>query len=499
MSFKVYKDNRAVPPIIAFITICLLWTLIDPSASSSNATRLAVANQDRVGKQDTEKILQKQETYKGAEGGSGLDSDSVLLILKTGATVLWRRLPIHLSTTLSPQRINPKNTVVYSDINAKIGNHTAIDILAELPPSVKDSPDFELYHATRDWDDANYYIEQTGLPGDEEGPPGGWRLDKYKFLPLIQHAGTHWPDVKWYLYTEDDTYMFLPNVLLYLSKYDHRESHWLGGLGEKLGTTFAHGGSGFALSRAAWEQSFGTGGDLVKKYQGFVDEACCGDYALGKVLNDFGVRFGENHGDEKWSWGFNGLPHWKIEFSRDNWCKPVLTWHHAHNRDIARYYELEQSWDFTVSAPQTAKVSKSVMIHADPLPGQRPLNYGDFYANMIAPSLVRRKGWWDNLSSRYQVTSTTVSSASRPDGLSESLWTSAWKSVDSCEAACRGWSDCVQWYYYGDDCKMDDRVFMGHGWPQGMRYRKDKLESVSGWLTERINTWKCDVGTGKVK
>lgn len=365
MSFRIYRDNRTVPPIIALITICLLYLLIDPSAQKPAAQRGQrggtswSANQDGkpTTRHEAETVSQEEEAHHGGAGAaSALDRDDVLLILKTGATVLWRRLPIHLSTTLSPERIRPENAVIYSEVYARIGNHTAVDILAQLPQSVKDSPGFELYRSVRDWDDANYYIEQAGLPGDGEGPPGGWRLDKYKFLPLMQHAGAHWPGAKWYLYTEDDTYMFLPNVLLYLAGYDHRESHWLGGLGEKLGTTFAHGGSGFALSRAAWEQSFGKGGDLAARYQGLVDAACCGDYALGRVLNDHGVRFGENHGDEAWSWGFNGLPHWKVEFSRENWCRPVLTWHHAHSRDIARYYELERSWDFSVSDKDTPGV-----------------------------------------------------------------------------------------------------------------------------------------------
>lgn len=363
MSMKrIYRDNRRVPPIIGLLTICFLWWFIDPSARNSLPEHPETSRPVRSGHSDvlahadpqtppgesttSHSLSDKKET--------ALTKDDVLLILKTGATVLWRRLPIHLSTTLSPDRVRPNGTVIYSDAEAKVSNYTVIDILAQLPKSVKDSPAFELYHAIRDWDDTNYYLEQTGLPGDvdfHEGPPGGWRLDKYKFLPLMQHAGREWPQAKWYIYTEDDTYLFLPNILLYLSEYDHRQSHYIGGLGEKLGTTFAHGGSGFALSRGAWEKSFGRGGDLVSKYQDFVDEACCGDYALGKVLNDYDVWFGDGKDDraDGGSWGFNGLPHWKIEFSKENWCKPVLTWHHAHNRDIARYYELEKSWDFSVS------------------------------------------------------------------------------------------------------------------------------------------------------
>lgn len=360
MSRKIYRDNRVVPPIIAFFTLCLLWALINPSAKYDRLEAQQRVSSLTYQSHQPEKLLSDSEATKGQAIPSpltqhtNLDADDVLLILKTGATVLWKRLPIHLTTTLSPERINPANTVIYSEIATTLGNHTVIDILASLPHA--SNPNFELYRAVREWDETNYYMEHTGLPGDDDGPPGGWRLDKYKFLPLIEHAGKNWPHVKWYIYTEDDTYLFLPNALHYLSAYDHTQSHWLGGLGEKLGTTFAHGGSGFALSRAAWEQSFGRGvggggGDVAAKYQSFVDEACCGDYALGKVLNDFGVRFGENGGDEGWSWGWNGLPHWKIEFSKENWCKPVLTWHHSHVRDIARYYELEQSWDFSVSAP----------------------------------------------------------------------------------------------------------------------------------------------------
>lgn len=395
MAFKIYRNNRIVPPLIGLVTIFLLWCLIDPTAqqpqrrvqvgntassSTSSSNNPAAVNQESKQKEGAapqqpptkaahgESTLLHDTDAASAPGHQRLHSDEVLLILKTGATVLWRRLPIHLTTTLSPERIAPENVALYAEVDAKIGNWTVLDILKDAPPALQASDPFELYRSLRDWDETNAYLEQTGLPGDDEGPPGGWRLDKYKFLPLMQHAGQHWPQVKWYLYTEDDTYLFLPNVLWYLSSYDARESHWLGGLGEKLGTTFAHGGSGFALSRGAWEQSFGQaqaaaaataattststsggredGHGLVTKYQSFVDEACCGDYALGKVLNDYGVRFGEDHGETVQFWGFNGLPHWKMEFSRDNWCVPVLTWHHAHSRDIARYYELERSWDF---------------------------------------------------------------------------------------------------------------------------------------------------------
>ncbi|KAK8057447.1 hypothetical protein PG996_011384 [Apiospora saccharicola] len=402
-------------------------------------------------------VAEKTRPDSGPGTSANLTQDDVLLILKTGATVLWRRLPIHLSTTLAPERINPQNTVIYADIEAKIGPHRVVDVLDGLPQSVlHSSPSFEAYREARDWQANNYYLEQAGLPGD--------------FLPLISRAGRDWPRAKWYIYTEDDTYLFLPNVLRYLSAYDHREPHWLGGLGEMLGVTFAHGGSGFALSRGAWERSFGNraGEDLVAKYHTFVEGSSFGDYALGKVLNDFGVHLGDpqtNDRKEGGAWGFNGLPHWRHEFTQENWCKPVLSWHHAHSRDIAMYYELEKSWNF-----------EEVY----------------FYKLAIAPSLSRRKAWWDNQSGRYHLTPQSVLTVERPEDASDgSLWTKSWKSDMDCEAACQGWRSCVQWYYYQYECKLDDRIWLGHGYPESMRYRKEKLESVSGWLADRAAAWTC--------
>ncbi|TLD15740.1 uncharacterized protein PgNI_00133 [Pyricularia grisea] len=478
MAINIRRNNRIVPPIICFLTLCLLWRVLD-----FNATQLLKSNDvSSATKQAPLKYYPTDPTRQQAQtpgSGSGitqnLTSDDVVLILKTGGTVLWRRLPIHLSTTFAPERINPNNTVIYADVDARLGRHHVVDVLASLPKSLLQSPSFETYREIRDWHATNHYLEQTGLPGDvstTEGPSGGWRLDKFKFLPLIQRAGRDFPHARWYVYTEDDTYLFLPNVLRYLSRYDHKLPHYLGGLGEMLGVTFAHGGSGFALSRGAWEQSFGKGGDLVAKYASFVEESSFGDYALGKVLNDYGVYLGDevtNDRKEGGAWGFNGLPHWKNEFSEENWCKPVLSWHHVHSRDIAMYYELEKSWDF-----------------------EKTLTYGDFYKHAIAPTLTKRKPWWDNMSRRHHLTPQSVLTAEIPkDVRDSSSWMQSWKSEKLCEAACTEWKSCVQWYFYQYECKLDDRFWLGYGYPETSRHRKEKLESISGWLPDRISSWTC--------
>lgn len=276
-----------------------------------------------------------------------LVADDVLLIMKTGGTTVYHRLLVHLVTSLSLERINPSNVAIYSDYAQTIGNFTTLDVLINTTAATQSHPDFDVYRALPQYVANNVYSESANLEGDDAGPAGGWVLDKYKFLPLMDHAGKTWPRARWYVYMEDDTYIFLPNVLAYLSSFDWTAPHYLGSAAFKADVTFAHGGSGFALSRGAWEMSFRQNPGLVEEFNEYTRQHGCGDHILGRVLNEYGVLFGEN-GGKKFSWGFNGVVHWRFAFRRANWCTPLLSWHKAHSRDVARYYELEKTWDYQV-------------------------------------------------------------------------------------------------------------------------------------------------------
>lgn len=262
---------------------------------------------------------------------------------------MWKRLLAHLLTTLAPERIPLQNTVIYSDSADKIGAYTVIDILANTTAETLNSPEFDVYRSQASYAQHNAYLEAAGVDGDDWGPQGGWIVDKYKFVPLVQHAGQNWPHAKWYIYMEDDTYLFLPGVLRYLAGFDHRDPHWLGSYAAKSDVVFAQGGAGFALSRGAWEASFGRNGRLADEYERYTADHCCGDQVLGHALNRYGVRLGENGGDEVFRYGFNPLVHWTFAFEKWSWCLPLYSWHKVHARDVARYYELEKSWDFSVS------------------------------------------------------------------------------------------------------------------------------------------------------
>jgi hypothetical protein len=276
----------------------------------------------------------------------GLTTDDVILMFKTGATVLWKRVPIHMATSFSPNRINSNNILLYSDYPETIGQWEIIDILANTSEKVRNSKTFQPYLQQEDYESRQNYAEMSNMPGDAAGPPGGWKLDKYKFLPIIQHAGRNKPNAKWYIFMEDDSYIFLPNLLRHLENFEHKDPWYLGSLAWIHGDYFAHGGSGFALSRGAWEKSFGKDPRIMEKFEEFTEEHGCGDHILGHVLHEYGVQFGETTDDDRFRYGFNPESHWSTWYEPANWCKPVYSWHHTHGKDVARFYDLEQSWDF---------------------------------------------------------------------------------------------------------------------------------------------------------
>jgi hypothetical protein len=139
---------------------------------------------------------------------TGLDPKDVVILVKTGGTSIWRRMPMHMSTTLGNKQLTP-NVVYYSDIDDNINGNPVIDSLANVSAALKASPDFVLYNKAKEAKHDNLYQESGSMEGDSY-LPGGWRLDKYKFLPMFQHAAIHHPGKKWYVYMEVRSTLSIP-------------------------------------------------------------------------------------------------------------------------------------------------------------------------------------------------------------------------------------------------------------------------------------------------
>jgi hypothetical protein len=210
------------------------------------------------------------------------DARSVLLVMKTGASEAFARLPTQLLTTL--RCVPPRNFVLFGDLDQDVGGHRVHDSLSGVRPDARDgNPDFDLYRRQRacrvDQEQCNKLL---GAGGDTAGD--GWRLDKYKNVHIAERAWAMRPGFEWYLFVDADTYVLWPNLMKWVGMLDARKKLYLGSWTAINDFIFGHGGSGYLLSGAAMEAFVGKHPGVGREYDFEAKSSCCGDYVFAKAL-----------------------------------------------------------------------------------------------------------------------------------------------------------------------------------------------------------------------
>lgn len=232
--------------------------------------------------------------------------------------------------------------MIFSDRDQMVGSHRAYDILADLPASYKwNNSDFDVYY---------------GAPakGPDKAAPGH-RLDRYKFLPMIERTHQMNPTADWFVFLEADTYIVWDNLFRLLEHFDPNVPLYMGspspGRGGKKGQTtwFAFGGTGVVLSSAAMNKlvardtgSYGeyTQPSLTEKYEEVVKSDPCGDSVLGWALYEAGVEL-----SGFWPM-FNPHPFNSIPFSDAYWCQPLISTHRSSPDEMRAFskWEAQRGW-----------------------------------------------------------------------------------------------------------------------------------------------------------
>lgn len=251
----------------------------------------------------------------------------VQFVLKTGIGE-HGRLEAPLSTYLSCV----SNLLIVSDAGGTAHDHEVHDILADLPATY--------VHNNSDW--AVYEAQRQELAAGAEAPGAsheGWRLDRFKFLPMVEYAYDSNPDAKWYVFFEGDTYLFLDTLFGVLARLDSEQQHYLGtAVIGAYDRWFAYGGSGFVLSQGTMRDLPLAGEKrLSAKYKDLVREDCCGDAVLANVLfSELGLRIGQMFPT------FSGeAPQWASVWA-GNWCKPLVSLHHIVGDTMSELWRWEQ-------------------------------------------------------------------------------------------------------------------------------------------------------------
>jgi hypothetical protein len=397
---------------------------------------------------------------------AGLDGiDDIVIILKTGSTEIYEKLPIHFTTTFSCV----KDRLIYSDAQQYISGESVRDALVLVSGDARSKhSDLEQHKVLND------HVRLGGDAAELKGDKS-WYIDKWKFLPMISDAyATFGDSKKWYFFIEADTYLSLHNMLPWLSKLNHRQAIYAGAQVMIGSTEFGHGGSGFLLSSSAAEALSKTYLSKKPHWESVIAADCCGDKVMAEVLQaadppvhllrSFPLIQGETLSSLDWS--------------ATHWCRPALTWHHVDAAGIDKLWQFDLRWREE---------------HGD-----TPILFRDYYAAFIHPRILAANGLlpgWDNLSDDWTFSTST----------DESQYAAT---ADACEQLCKDRTACVQWAWRPGSCRAGTKVRFG--WALKNRpalgsaeNRIEKVEeermkgAVSGWLVGRIEAFMEGMGECK--
>lgn len=368
------------------------------------------------------------------------EMDDVFVVLKTGATEALEKVPPQLRTVFQCV----PHFAVFSDYEETIDGVRTHDVLYNVTEStMKKEPEFEVYRHLRQvgragLTDADFGDDSNGPFGKVNNP--GWKLDKWKFLPMIDEALEVRPNAKWFVFLEADTYIVWQNLVNWLAHLDYTRSYYLGSpmqIGEML---FGYGGAGIVLSQRAMQRLHSYRIENQEELEVMTASEWAGDCALARALEDVHVPL-------TWAWPMMmtsrpwEIDHFSEGYGRQPWCYPVISYHHMGEQDIEEMWEFERRW--------FRSGKNALMLHAD------------VYREFIHDSSRVERENWDNLS-----------------GADIDFYPPTTPSVDACADACAQNPDCLQFSFNQAErtCKHASTTFAGVA----------TNGTYSGWMTHRV-------------
>ncbi|KAI0402510.1 glycosyltransferase family 31 protein [Xylaria palmicola] len=415
------------------------------------------------------------------------DTDGILLVMKTGATEAFDRMPTQLLTTMS---CLPDNFLIFSDMEQQIGRYHIYDALTEVDDADKaKNADFDLYRTQQECP-----VSQTLCIDAKSERQKAWNLDKYKFLPMLEQTWRMRPGRDWYIFAEADTYIFWANMMHWLKKksgLNPREKIYLGSRSFVSNRPFAHGGSGYILSGAVLKHLVEKHTGLTSQYTETATHECCGDLLVALALDEHeGITIRQ-------TWPMiNGEKPSTLPYSQNHWCEPILTMHHMNPEEISTVWQFEQ----------TRKSDRILMIK-------------DLYESLIAPKMQEIRENWDNGSddvcylnpapeAQEHADSEARDRQKKEEEMSE-IEKVAWKSPKNCARVCETEipedSDdreknqkrsCFQYRWHDEVCCTSRSFKLGEPKPKPADDNK-KARWTSGWYMKGIQDWIDAMGECK--
>lgn len=256
---------------------------------------------------------------------------NVAIVVKTGATEVFNKIPTQLMTFLSCAL---EDVLIFSDMDQSIGSKRIYDSLDEVVPKAqKGNPDFELYKLQK-----AYRLEGGDIGSLRDKGSDAWKLDKYKNIHTARKAWHLRPEKSWYFFIDADTYIFWPNFFQWLRRMSPDEKLYVGSRVDVARPPFAHGGSGYLLSREAIKVLVGKDEkEVAERYDVEAVTGCCGDQELARTLQYKGVNVTNVRPI------IQGNEARGMTFGTRAWCQPLVTMHHMSPEDTNDMWQFELS------------------------------------------------------------------------------------------------------------------------------------------------------------
>lgn len=285
--------------------------------------------------------------------------DGIQLVMKTGATEAFDKVPTQLLTNLQCV----PDFLLFSDLEQQIGQYHIYNVLDRVDETIiKANDEFKLYTAQQACP-----ISQKECTKDMKG---GWDLDKYKFLNMVERTWEMRPNKEWYVFAEADTYVVWPNIIHWLrTRANPVESPYVGSVALINNFPFAHGGSGYVVSGAFMKKMIETIPGIAAKYDEKAPHECCGDLLISMALDEVGAKVKQAHPM------FNGEKPNTLPYGPGHWCEPIFTMHHMNSEEVSSVWQYEQ----------TRKKEDIMQIK-------------DLYHAFFKPHLTAYRKDWDNMS-----------------------------------------------------------------------------------------------------
>ncbi|KAF7190933.1 hypothetical protein HII31_08092 [Pseudocercospora fuligena] len=384
-------------------------------------------------------------------------ANKVMIMLKTGATELYQKLPTHFVTTL---KCIP-HFIIFSDLEQSFADTKIHDAIKPVSKKVREKhEDFKMYREIEKWHAEGQDLGK--LMGDS-----GWNLDKWKFLPMFHETFENAPDhIEWFVMIEADTSLHWLNLLLWLQSMDHQQPYYLGAQNVIGDTTFAHGGSGIVVSRKAADileaARYNAGKELYdEKWEDQTAISCCGDEIIARAFKAVDIPLTP-------AWPLiQGETISTVDFTEHHWCTPPMTFHHVSPIEVDTYWQFQIDW-------------------AAEHGWRTPYLYRDIFEHFLGRHVTVNRTSWNNLSNDQRFVSASLTG--EDDTAFSELEPHQQKATESeelCAEACviEG-EKCIQWMFTPGRCHLGRDIRFG---------KSDEREEEhwrSGWIQERIDQFR---------